>query len=80
MSGQMGNVNRTIQNLEIIDIDNDKNLLFIKGSCAGHDNSYLVITPSIKSKQQEREIFPETQPEETPETEAQPETEDKTKE
>ena len=90
MSGQMGNVNRTIQNLEIIDIDNDKNLLFIKGSCAGHDNSYLVITPSIKSKQEEREIFPEAQPEETPEAEAQPEetpeaeaqpeTEDKTKE
>ena len=73
MSGQMGNVNRTIQNLEIIDIDNDKNLLFIKGSCAGHDNSYLVITPSIKSKQEEREIFPEIEPEETPEAEAQPE-------
>ena len=80
MSGQMGNVNRTIQNLEIIDIDIDKNLLFIKGSCAGHDNSYLVITPSIKSEQEEREIFPEAQPEETPEAEAQPETEDKTKE
>jgi len=73
MSGQMGNVNRTIQNLEIIDIDNDKNLLFIKGSCAGHDNSYLVITPSIKSKQEEREIFTEIEPEETPEAEAQPE-------
>ena len=73
MSGQMGNVNRTIQNLEIIDIDNDKNLLFIKGSCAGHDNSYLVITPSIKSKQEERKIFPEIEPEETPEAEAQPE-------
>ena len=86
MSGQMGNVNRTIQNLEIIDIDNDKNLLFIKGSCAGHDNSYLVITPSIKSKQEEREIFPEieqeAQPEaeEQPQTEAQPEAEEKAKE
>jgi len=73
MSGQMGNVNRTIQNLEIVDIDIDRNLLFIKGSCAGHDNSYLVITPSIKSKQEERDIFPEAQPEETPEVEAQPE-------
>ena len=82
MSGQMGNVNRTIQNLEIIDIDIDKNLLFIKGSCAGHDNSYLVITPSIKSKQEEREIFPEAeaQPEATPEAEAQPEYTEKTKE
>ena len=73
MSGQMGNVNRTIQNLEIIDIDIERNLLFIKGSCTGHDNSYLVITPSIKSRQEERDIFPEAQPEETPEAEVQPE-------
>ena len=73
MSGHMGNVKRTIQNLEVVEIDSERNLIYIKGSCTGHDNSYLVITPSIKSKQEEREIFPQFDLEETPETVAQPE-------
>ena len=73
MSGHMGNVKRTIQNLEVVEIDSERNLIYIKGSCTGHDNSYLVITPSIKSKQEEREIFPQIDLEETPETVAQPE-------
>jgi len=73
MSGHMGNVKRTIQNLEVVEIDSERNLIYIKGSCTGHDNSYLVITPSIKSKQEEREIFPQFDIEETPETVAQPE-------
>ena len=68
----MGNVKKTIQNLEVIEIDTERNLIFIKGSIAGHDNSFVVITPSIKSKQKEREIF-KTQTDETPEVEAQAE-------
>ena len=58
MSGHMGNVNRTIQNLEVIDIDTDRDLLFIKGSFVGHTNSDVVVTPAIKSESIEREIFP----------------------
>ena len=89
MSGHMGNVRRTIQNLEVIEIDQERNLLFIKGSVSGHINSDLIVTPATKSKKIDREIFvtldQETQPEtletssetqpETPETssEAQPE-------
>ena len=82
MSGHMGNVRRTIQNLEIIEIDEERNLLFIKGSVSGHVNSDLIVTPATKSKKIDREIFvtldqsSEAQPE-TPETtssEAQPET------
>ena len=79
MSGHMGNVRRTIQNLEVIEIDQERNLLFIKGSVSGHINSDLIVTPATKSKKIDREIFvtldQETQPE-TPETssETQPET------
>jgi len=79
MSGHMGNVRRTIQNLEVIEIDQERNLLFIKGSVSGHINSDLIVTPATKSKKIDREIFgtldQEAQPE-TPETssEAQPET------
>ena len=83
MSGHMGNVRRTIQNLEIIEIDEERHLLFVKGSVSGHVNSDLILTPATKSKKIDREIFvtldqssEEAQPE-TPETsseEAQPET------
>ena len=83
MAGRMGNVKKTIQNLEVIDIDSERNLIFIKGSIAGHDNSIVIVTPSIKSKQKEREIF-KTPIEETPEVEAQseeaPQTEENTDE
>jgi hypothetical protein len=79
----MGNVRRTIQNLEVIEIDQERNLLFIKGSVSGHINSDLIVTPATKSKKIDREIFvtldqsSEAQPE-TQETssEAQPETQE----
>ena len=79
MAGRMGNVKKTIQNLEVIDIDVERNLIFIKGSIAGHDNSFVIVTPSIKGKQEEREIFKTSiedqtpEAEETQEVEAQPE-------
>ena len=57
MSGHMGNVRRTIQNLEIIEIDEERNLLFVKGSVSGHVNSDLIVTPATKSKKINREIF-----------------------
>jgi large subunit ribosomal protein L3 len=73
MAGRMGNVKKTIQNLEVIDIDIERNLIFIKGSIAGHDNSFVIVTPSIKSKHEEREIFKTPIEDQTPEVEAQPE-------
>jgi ribosomal protein L3 len=73
MAGHMGNVKKTLQNLEVIEIDTERNLIFIKGSIAGHDNSFVVITPSIKNKQIEREIFKVQETKETPEVEAQAE-------
>ena len=75
MAGRMGNVKKTMQNLEVIDIDVERNLIFIKGSIAGHDNSFVIVTPSIKSKQEEREIFKTPIEDQTPETEETPEAE-----
>jgi len=74
----MGNVRRTIQNLEVIEIDEERNLLFIKGSVSGHVNSDLIVTPATKSKKIDREIFGTLDQEDQPETqetppEAQPE-------
>ena len=76
MSGHMGNVRRTIQNLEIIEIDEERNLIFIKGSVSGHVNSDLILTPAIKSKKIDREIFVtlEESSQAQPETQEPPET------
>ena len=49
MSGHLGNVMRSIQNLEIIRIDVEHGLLLIKGAIPGSKGGYIVIRPSIKS-------------------------------
>ncbi|WP_225756638.1 50S ribosomal protein L3 [Cardiobacterium sp. Marseille-Q4385] len=49
MSGHLGNVMRSVQNLEIIRIDGEHNLLLIKGAVPGAKGGYIVIRPSVKS-------------------------------
>ncbi len=49
MPGHMGSVNVTIQNLEIVRADADKNLLLIKGAVPGNKGSVLVIKDSVKA-------------------------------
>ena len=50
MSGQMGNVRRTIQNLEVVRVDNERNLLLIKGAVPGHRGGRVIVRPAVKSK------------------------------
>ena len=49
MSGHMGNVKRTQQGLEVVQIDTDRNLLVVKGSVPGHAGGRLIVKPTIKS-------------------------------
>ena len=49
MSGQMGNVRRTAQNLQVIRVDSERNLLLIKGSVPGHANGRVIVRPSVKA-------------------------------
>ncbi len=49
MSGHMGNVKRTIQNLEILRIDNERNLLLIKGSVPGSKGGKVTVCSSVKA-------------------------------
>ncbi|MEZ4415180.1 MAG: 50S ribosomal protein L3 [Gemmatimonadota bacterium] len=44
LPGQTGNVRRTIRNLEVVRVDPDRSLLFVKGGVPGPKNSYLLIT------------------------------------
>ena len=50
MAGQLGNVRRTIQNLEIVRVDNERNLLLIKGAVPGHRGGRVIVRPAIKSR------------------------------
>ena len=50
MPGHKGNQRVTIQHLQIIRIDAEKNLLIIKGSVPGPKNSLIFIRNSVKSK------------------------------
>ncbi|MDC2978480.1 50S ribosomal protein L3 [Pelagibacteraceae bacterium] len=48
MAGRMGNKKVTKQNLKIIEIDNDKKLLIVKGSVPGKKNSIIFLKDSVK--------------------------------
>jgi len=50
MAGQMGNVIRTQQNLEVIQIDEERNLMLVKGSIPGPKGADVLIRPSQKAK------------------------------
>ena len=50
MSGHMGNVRRTTQNLEVVRVDTERNLLLIKGAVPGHKGGSVVVRPAIKLK------------------------------
>ena len=48
MSGHMGNVQKTIQSLKIVDMDLENNVIYIKGAVPGFNGSELKIKPSNK--------------------------------
>ena len=50
MSGHMGNVRRTAQNLEVVRVDEERNLLLIKGAVPGHKGGSVVVKPSVKAR------------------------------
>jgi large subunit ribosomal protein L3 len=50
MSGHMGNVKRTQQGLEVVQIDADRNLIVVKGSVPGHPGVRLIVKPTIKAR------------------------------
>lgn len=49
MPGHMGNVKRTIQNLEIVSIDKENNIILIKGNVPGPKQSLVIIRTAVKN-------------------------------
>ena len=50
MTGHMGDVTKTIQNLEIARIDAERNLLLVKGAVPGAKNAEVIVRPAVKTK------------------------------
>lgn len=48
MAGQLGNVRRSHLNQEVVRVDTEKNLLFIRGAAPGAVGTFVVIRPSVK--------------------------------
>jgi large subunit ribosomal protein L3 len=44
LPGQMGSVRRTVRNLQIVRVDPERNLLFVRGAVPGARNGYLFIS------------------------------------
>ncbi|MDW5415096.1 MULTISPECIES: 50S ribosomal protein L3 [Iodobacter] len=49
MAGQLGNVQRTTQNLEIVRVDAERQLLLVKGAVPGCKGNDVVVRPSVKA-------------------------------
>ena len=48
MAGQYGNTTATVQRLEVVRVDAERNLLLVKGAVPGAANGDVVVRPSVK--------------------------------
>lgn len=49
MAGHMGDVKRTLQNLSVVRVDEERNLLLVKGSVPGAKGGNVIIRPAVKA-------------------------------
>ena len=50
MSGHLGDVTCTVQNLDIIRIDEARQLLLVRGAVPGAKNGHVVVRPAVKAR------------------------------
>lgn len=50
MTGHLGDVTTTVQNLEIARIDAERNLIFVKGAVPGANEGKVFVTSAVKAK------------------------------
>ena len=50
MAGHMGAVRRTIQNLQVVKVDAERQLLLISGSVPGAEGGDVIVKPSVKAR------------------------------
>jgi large subunit ribosomal protein L3 len=52
MSGHMGVMRRTVENLKVVEIDAERNLLLIRGAVPGAEGGQVIVRPSVKAAAQ----------------------------
>jgi len=50
MSGHLGDVTKTVQNLDIVRVDEARSLLLVRGAVPGAKNGHVVVSPAVKVK------------------------------
>jgi len=50
MAGRMGGKKSTVQNLEVVRVDAERNLILVKGAVPGHKGGRLFVKPAVKAK------------------------------
>ncbi len=55
MPGQMGNVARTVQNLEVVSVDTENNVILVKGNVPGPKKSLVMIRTAVKKPNVKKE-------------------------
>ena len=63
MSGQMGNVTTTVQNLIVARVDTERGLLLVRGAVPGSKGGDVVVTPSVKMRLKPIKAAPAAKPE-----------------
>ena len=49
MSGHMGVVRRTTENLKVVEVDVERNLLLVRGAVPGAEGGQVIVRPSLKA-------------------------------
>lgn len=64
MSGHMGVMRRTVENLKVVEIDAERNLLLIRGAVPGAEGGQVIVRPSVKAarKKNRKYIAPAKMP------------------
>ena len=50
MSGHMGAEQVTVQNLEVVRVDSERNMILVKGAIPGAPGGDIILKPAIKLK------------------------------
>jgi large subunit ribosomal protein L3 len=58
MAGQMGNVRVTTQNLEIVDVDDERGLILVRGAIPGSKGGFVRITDAVKASRPDDAPYP----------------------